>query len=221
MLEVNPCPDLSSNAGLARMGRAFGWSYDDLVMQIVDEALMRSQSHQPPPMPSSAGCPPRERHARRAGPAPPRRGRSPPHRGDHPCGQRVFRDDEVPVALEVFDGAVAGSPDYVALGATVDERLAGLDLLGTDALHPRAPSISTGWRWTPRRRPPGSAPLSCGKWKAGWPGLRGSSSWRRPGDPTTGQPAPSTRPAAIGRRRVIPDFYAPGDDQVVYVKALG
>ncbi|HEX6669782.1 MAG TPA: hypothetical protein VF061_09500 [Gemmatimonadales bacterium] len=45
VLEVNPCPDLSSNAGLARMGRAFGWSYDDLVMHIVDEALMRSQSH--------------------------------------------------------------------------------------------------------------------------------------------------------------------------------
>jgi D-alanine-D-alanine ligase len=45
VLEVNPSPDLSSNAGLARMGRAFGWGYDDLVMHIVDEALMRSQSH--------------------------------------------------------------------------------------------------------------------------------------------------------------------------------
>jgi D-alanine-D-alanine ligase len=45
VLEVNPTPDLSSNAGLARMGRAFGWSYDDLVMHIVDEALTRSQSH--------------------------------------------------------------------------------------------------------------------------------------------------------------------------------
>ncbi|MDQ3209373.1 MAG: ATP-grasp domain-containing protein [Gemmatimonadales bacterium] len=45
VLEVNPTPDLSSNAGLARMGRAFGWGYDDLVMHIVDEALMRSQSH--------------------------------------------------------------------------------------------------------------------------------------------------------------------------------
>jgi len=44
VLEVNPSPDLSSNAGLARMGRAFGWSYDDLVMHIVDEALMRSQN---------------------------------------------------------------------------------------------------------------------------------------------------------------------------------
>jgi len=40
-----PDNSLSSNAGLARMGRAFGWSYDDLVMHIVDEALMRSQSH--------------------------------------------------------------------------------------------------------------------------------------------------------------------------------
>jgi hypothetical protein len=27
------------------MGRAAGWSYDELVMQIVDEALMRSQTH--------------------------------------------------------------------------------------------------------------------------------------------------------------------------------
>ncbi len=26
------------------MGRAFGWSYDDLVMHVVDEALTRSQS---------------------------------------------------------------------------------------------------------------------------------------------------------------------------------
>ena len=45
VLEVNPCPDLSSNAGLARMARAFGWGYEDLVMHVVDEALMRSQSH--------------------------------------------------------------------------------------------------------------------------------------------------------------------------------
>ena len=46
VLEVNPCPDLSSDAGLARMGRAFGWTYDDLVMQIVDEALTRKDSVQ-------------------------------------------------------------------------------------------------------------------------------------------------------------------------------
>lgn len=43
VLEVNPCPDLSSDAGLANMARAWGWSYDELVMQIVEEALTRSQ----------------------------------------------------------------------------------------------------------------------------------------------------------------------------------
>jgi D-alanine-D-alanine ligase len=44
VLEVNPCPDLSSDAGLARMGRAAGWNYDELVMQIVDETLTRSRN---------------------------------------------------------------------------------------------------------------------------------------------------------------------------------
>jgi len=37
----------------------------------------------------------------------------------------VFRADEVPVALEVFDGAVTGSPDYLALGAEIEGALAG------------------------------------------------------------------------------------------------
>lgn len=44
VLEVNPCPDLSSDAGLARMGRAAGWNYDELVLQVVDETLTRSQN---------------------------------------------------------------------------------------------------------------------------------------------------------------------------------
>lgn len=44
IIELNPCPDLSSNAGLARMARAFGWDYEELVTRIVDEAMNRSQS---------------------------------------------------------------------------------------------------------------------------------------------------------------------------------
>ena len=43
VLEVNPCPDLSSDAGLARMGRAAGWNYDELVLQVVEETLNRAR----------------------------------------------------------------------------------------------------------------------------------------------------------------------------------
>ncbi len=43
ILEVNPCPDLSSDAGLARMGRAAGWNYDELVLQVVEETLNRAR----------------------------------------------------------------------------------------------------------------------------------------------------------------------------------
>jgi len=39
VLEVNPNPDISDDAGLSRMGQAFGWSYDDLILRITDLAL--------------------------------------------------------------------------------------------------------------------------------------------------------------------------------------
>ena len=41
VLEVNPNPDLSSDAGLTRMARARGWSYGDLILRVVEEALQR------------------------------------------------------------------------------------------------------------------------------------------------------------------------------------
>jgi ribosomal protein S18 acetylase RimI-like enzyme len=132
----------------------------------------------------------------------------------------VFRDDEVPVALEVFDGAVGGSPDYIALGATVDERL-------------------VGWIcWGPTPCTLGTYDLY---WMAVDPTMQGSGigavllramEGRLAGSArlivveTAGRP--DYRPTrafyeARGYRKaaIIPDFYAPGDDQVVYVKALG
>lgn len=132
----------------------------------------------------------------------------------------LFRSDEVPVALEVFDAAVAGSPDYTAVGAEVDGRLAG-------------------WIcWGP-------TPCTLGTWDLYWmavdPALHGlgigtalvdemerrlsgrarlvvvETAGRADYAPTRGfYEARGYR--AVGR---IPDFYAPGDDQVTYVKAFG
>ena len=44
VLEVNPNPDLSSDAGLTRMARARGWDYGTLILRVVDEALHRFES---------------------------------------------------------------------------------------------------------------------------------------------------------------------------------
>ena len=44
VLELNPDPDLSGDAGLARMGRAYGWDYPTLVLQVAEEALARGRA---------------------------------------------------------------------------------------------------------------------------------------------------------------------------------
>ena len=81
-------------------------------MHVVDEALMRSAEPQ-----RRRG--PRQRGVRRVSgtlTAPALRHLTAADRGrieEITRAVRVFRDDEVPVALEVFDAAVAGSPDYV------------------------------------------------------------------------------------------------------------
>ena len=132
---------------------------------------------------------------------------------------RVFRDDELPVALEVFDGAVAGSPDYTALGAVLDGRLVGWICWGPTpctlgtydlywmAVDPSAQGAGIGsvLLRAMEGRLAGSARLIVVE-TAGRPDYRPTRSFYE----------------ARGYRRaaVIPDFYAPGDDQVVYLKTL-
>ena len=133
----------------------------------------------------------------------------------------LFRDDEIPVALEVFDEAVreGGSQAYTTLGADVDGRL-------------------VGWIcWGPTPCTLGTYDLY---WMAVEPALQGSGIGsallsemeRRLAGlarlviiETTGRPDyAATRGfyQARGYRAAatIPDFYAPGDDQVVFVKKV-
>jgi ribosomal protein S18 acetylase RimI-like enzyme len=132
----------------------------------------------------------------------------------------IFHDDEISVALEVFDGAAAGSPDYIALGAVLDGRLGG-------------------WIcWGPTPCTKGTFDLY---WMAVDPALQGSGVGTALLDAMEQRLAGVARVIVVetagrdeyrktrafyqarGYRTVsrIPDFYAPGDDQVVYVKAMG
>jgi ribosomal protein S18 acetylase RimI-like enzyme len=132
----------------------------------------------------------------------------------------VFRADEVPVALEVFDGAAAGSPDYLALGAELDGCLAGWICWGPTpctlgtfdlywmAVDPAAQGAGVGSALVAEmeRRLAGIARL-----------IVVETAGREDYAPTRAfYQARGYRAAAV-----IPDFYAPGDDQVVYVKWLG
>jgi ribosomal protein S18 acetylase RimI-like enzyme len=125
----------------------------------------------------------------------------------------------VAVALEVFDAAVAGSPDYEALAAEFGGSLAG-------------------WIcWGP-------TPCTVGTWDLYWmavdPGLQGSGvgtalleemEWRLRGRARLVVVETAGRTDYLPTRRFyesrgyvaaarIPDFYEPGDDLVIYTKRL-
>jgi ribosomal protein S18 acetylase RimI-like enzyme len=132
----------------------------------------------------------------------------------------IFRDNETAVALEVFDAAVGGSPDYSALAADLDGRLAGWICWGPTpctvgtydlywmAVDPavQGAGIGSALLSEMERRLAGSARL-----------IVVETSGRPDYQPT--RAFYQARGYRIGA--IIPEFYAPEDDQVVYVKQLG
>ncbi|MFI5236221.1 MAG: GNAT family N-acetyltransferase [Gemmatimonadales bacterium] len=132
----------------------------------------------------------------------------------------VFHEFEVPVALEVLDASLRpGQTDYETLGAEVDGRLAGWICWGETpcaegtwdlywlAVDPDAhgAGIGTALVEEMERRLAGRARLIVVE--------------------TGGRPAyDGTRAFYLARgyrvAATIPDFYAPGDAQVVFVKML-
>jgi hypothetical protein len=57
VLEVNPNPDLSENAGLARMARAIGWDYSRLLQEVIRETLERAAARKAVELVGSATVP--------------------------------------------------------------------------------------------------------------------------------------------------------------------
>ena len=131
----------------------------------------------------------------------------------------LFSDDEIPVALEVFDAAVAGSDDYAALGAAAGDTLAGWICWG-----PTPCTVGTfDLYWIavdPAQHNAGIGSLLLADMERQLAGLA-----RLVVVETAGRAAYAPTRAFYERRGYvavarIPDFYAPGDDQVVYTKAI-
>jgi GNAT superfamily N-acetyltransferase len=134
----------------------------------------------------------------------------------------LFREEEIPVALEVFDEALRAGPrgePYCALAAEVDGRLAGWICwgptpctVGTYDLYwmvvdsaLQGSGIGTALLLEMERRLDGTARLIIIE-TAGRPDYAPTRAFYE---------ARGYSPVAT-----IPDFYAPGDDQVVFVKGV-
>ena len=134
-------------------------------------------------------------------------------------GTGVFREDEVTIALEVFDAGIAGDPSYRLLGADADGELAAWICWG--------PTPCTVGTWDlywlavdPARQQRGLGAALVREMEhrlLGYARLIVVETAGR--DDYAGTRAFYERCGYRATAR-IPDFYAPGDDQVVYSKYL-
>ena len=131
----------------------------------------------------------------------------------------VFHDDEVPVALEVFDAAAAGDPGYVAVVAERGGRAAGWVCWGA------TPCTRGTYDMYWLAVDPAQHGTGIGSQLVAEMERRLSGAGRLIVVETAGRPdyAPTRafyEARGYARTATIPDFYAPGDDLVVYVKRL-
>ena len=131
----------------------------------------------------------------------------------------VFHEDEVPVALEVFEAAVAGDPSYVAVVAERGGRAVGWVCWGA------TPCTRGTYDMYWLAVDPAQHGAGIGSQLVAEMERRLSGVGRLIVVETAGRPdyAPTRafyEARGYARTATIPDFYAPGDDLVVYVKRL-
>lgn len=226
VIEVNPNPDFTPDAGLARMAGVAGWSYDELVEGVCSVALGSGSNGEASP--ESIGTLESPEIPNGSSAAAVRHVILGDVTADHRESIRtileetdVFRYDEVLVGLEVLDLYLSQpeQTDYYFLGAfDGEEKLVGYACYGP-------------------------TPCTLGTWDLYWiavdPEWQGAGVgsrllaeverevWSRHGRlflaETSSQPSYDGTRAFYARRGYdavsrVEDFYAPGDDRVIFAK---
>lgn len=219
VLEVNPNPDFTPDAGLARMAAASGWDYNALVQAVCSEALGANGNG------SADGKRARKRRKRQVkavtlGPV------DATHRArirDILEATKVFRYDEVMVAMEVLD-VYLNQPeqtDYRLIGGFSEKG----ELIGYACYGPTPCTVGT-WDlyWLavdPTRHGQGVGRRILGRVESEISHRDGRLVLAE----TSSQPSYEPTREFYAHRGFelvsrVSDFYAPGDDRLIFAKRL-